>query len=304
MRISSETTRRVWCPRFSVSSAVNSLTRIFHTREAGAPVSKPAYGARTRHSCPFWRHPRLSRFGNRRSGVLAFRASYEMSRLKAEHRTGLSKRFFGAAALLLLACSMSGQTATNTAAPGFPEAATNSWSFSAYINTYLVPDSRDYVNPVFTADRNWLHLEARYNYEALETGSLWLGYNFSFGQAVTLAVTPMLGGVFGDLTGVAPGYTVSLSWRRFSLYTQGEYVFDTGNSSGSFFYTWSELSYSPVDWFRVGFAVQRTKLYQTNLDFQRGFLVGFNYKSLDFTSYVFNLGWTDPTLVFAVGVQF
>jgi len=114
----------------------------------------------------------------------------------------------------------------------------------------------------------------------------------------------MLGGVFGDLTGVAPGFEISLTWRRISLYTQDEFVFDTGNSSANFFYTWTELSYAPVDWFRAGLAFQRTKLYQTKLDIQRGFLVGFNYKQVDFTAYVFNLGWTDPTLIFTVGVGF
>ena len=82
-----------------------------------------------------------------------------------------------------------------------------------------MPDSRDYVNPTFTADHQWLHLEARYNYEALDTGSLWVGYNLSFGHSLLLDVTPMLGGVFGDLTGVAPGYELSLSWRRLSLST-------------------------------------------------------------------------------------
>jgi hypothetical protein len=209
-----------------------------------------------------------------------------------------------AASLLFLACNLSGQTATNAPSAIASEDSTNAWSFSAYVYTYLVPDSRDYVNPTFTADHNWLRLEARYNYEALDTGSLWLGYNLSFGQNLVLDVTPMLGGVFGDLTGVAPGYELSLSWRRLALSSQGEFVFDTGNSAGNFFYTWTELSYSPVDWFRAGLAIQRTKLYHTNLDVQRGFLVGFNYKKVDFTTYIFNLGWTDPTVVFAVGVQF
>jgi hypothetical protein len=204
-----------------------------------------------------------------------------------------------------MASHLSGQTATNTSTSLSSEtAATNAWSFSAYLYTYLVPDSRDYLSPTFTADRDWLHLEARYNYEALNTGSLWLGYNLSFGRTLVLDVTPMLGGVFGDLTGVAPGYTASLSWHRLSLSSQGEFVFDTGNSTGSYFYTWSELSYSLLPWFRAGLVVQRTKLYHTNLDIQRGLLVGFNYKSLEFTTYMFNAGWTEPTFVFAVGTQF
>jgi hypothetical protein len=213
-------------------------------------------------------------------------------------------RLIVSASLLFVACNLLGQTATNTISAPASGGSTNAWSFSASVYTYLVPDSRDYVNPIFTADHNWLHLEARYNYEALNTGSLWVGYNLSFGHNLVLDVTPMLGGVFGDLTGVAPGYEISLSWRNLSLSTQGEFVADTGDRSGTFFYTWTELSYSPVKWFRAGLAIQRTKLYHTDLDTQRGFLVGFNYKKVDFTTYVFNLGWTDPTVVFAVGVQF
>ena len=88
------------------------------------------------------------------------------------------------------------------------------------------------MDPVFTADRDWLHLEARYNYENLETGSLWLGYNFSAGHKLVLKATPMIGGVIGRTTGVAPGYEVSLNYKRVALSTQGEYVFDTGSRSG------------------------------------------------------------------------
>jgi hypothetical protein len=63
-----------------------------------------------------------------------------------------------------------------------PEADEKAWSFSASAYTYFVPDDRDFVQPTFTADRGWLHLEARYNYEALDTGSAWVGYNFSGGD--------------------------------------------------------------------------------------------------------------------------
>ncbi len=188
--------------------------------------------------------------------------------------------------------------------PMLVEPTTNQWSFTASLYGYVVPESRDYVNPNFSADHGWLHLEARYNYEALETGSVWLGYNFSTGEDLVFEITPMLGGVFGDLTGVAPGYNMLLGYKRFTLSSQGEYVFDTGDSSGNFFYTWSELTYSPVDWFRAGLAIQRTKAYQTGLDIQRGFMAGFTYKKADLAAYVFNLGWTEPTFVVATGFTF
>jgi hypothetical protein len=210
----------------------------------------------------------------------------------------------GDCALAQAAMNASASTTTNTTPSLTKETDEKAWSFSASFNTYIVPDSREYVQPTLTADRGWLHLEARYNYEALDTGSAWIGCNLSVGDKLTFALTPMLGGVFGDTTGVAPGYEYTLSWWKLELYSEGEYLFDTRESSGSFFYTWSELSISPVDWFRVGLVVQRTKLYHTDLDIQRGFLVGFSYKKVDFTAYVFNLGWTDPTVVLAVGVGF
>ena len=178
------------------------------------------------------------------------------------------------------------------------------WSFSASAYTYIVPDSGDYVQPTFTADRGWLHLEARYNYEALDTGSAWVGYNFSGGEKLTWEFTPMLGGVFGDITGIAPGYKGSLSWWKLELYSEGEYVFDTGASSDSFFYNWSELTLAPVDWFRFGLVTQRTRLYKTDREVQRGVLAGFSYKMVDLSAIVFNPDDARPTLVFAVGLTF
>ena len=208
------------------------------------------------------------------------------------------------AALILLAPNASGQTTPGTPQGPSPEPTTNPWSFNASVYTYFVPDDSNYANPNFTADRGWLHLEARYNYEAQKTGSLWLGRNFSFGDKLTLEVTPMVGGVFGDLNGIAPGYNLSLSYWKVELSSQSEYVFDLEHRSGNFFYTWSELTVSPVDWFRTGLVVQRTKAYETELDIQRGLLAGFSYKKIDFTAHVFNFGWTDPTVVLAVGVNF
>lgn len=192
---------------------------------------------------------------------------------------------------------------TNATPAVAKEAAEKAWAFEASLYTYVVPDSREYVQPTFTADRDWLHLEARYNYENLDTGSAWIGYNFSFGERLTLDITPMLGGMFGKTTGIAPGYKATVAWWKLELYTESEYLFDTGDSSDSFFYTWSELSLYPVDWFRFGAVVQRTKLYRTDFDIQRGFLAGLSFKRVNLTTYVFNPE-DKPTYVFGVGISF
>jgi hypothetical protein len=178
------------------------------------------------------------------------------------------------------------------------------WSFNVVADGYIVPNDQSYVSPTFTADRNWLHLEARYNYENLRTGSVWVGYNFSAGKKLVLDVAPILGGVFGRTTGIAPGCEASLTYRKVELSISNEYVFDTGDSSGNFYYSWPQLTYSPADWLQVGLVAQHTKAFHSSLDVQRGFLVGISHKNLEFTSYIFNAGSTDPTVVLEVGVSF
>ena len=212
--------------------------------------------------------------------------------------------FAGDNALAGATTNAPGSTATS-ATPELSKGADEKvWSFSLAAAIYILPNDQEYVQPTFTADRDWLHLETRYNYENLETGSVWVGYNFSGGKKLEWKFTPMLGGVFGNTTGIAPGYKGLLSWWKLELYSEGEYVFDTGNSAGSFFYSWSELSVSPVDWFRFGLVGQRTRAYQSDVNIQRGLLAGFSYKEMNFTTYAFNLDRDKPTWVLSIGVSF
>ncbi len=210
-----------------------------------------------------------------------------------------------AIAILLIAAMAHAQTVPAPDIQPAPPAETEAgWSFSATVYTYFIPDSHEYIQPTIIADRDWLHLEARYNYEDQNTGSVWIGYNFSGGEKLAWEITPMLGGVFGDTTGVAPGYKGSLSWWRFELYSEGEYVIDTGDTSASYFYNWSEFTFSPFDHFRFGLATQRTHAYQSDRDLQRGLMIGYTYKHLDFSAYVFNPDEGTPIVAIALRVDF
>lgn len=177
------------------------------------------------------------------------------------------------------------------------------WEFSASVYVYQVVDDRNYAQPTVTADRGWLHLEARYNYEDLDTGSVWLGYNMSGGETLSWELTPILGGVFGATDGVAPGYKGALGWRSLEFYSEGEYVF-TGDKEDRFFYNWSELTVSPVEWWRIGLVTQRTRAYETEREIQRGLLMGFSYKSLTTAIHVFNPDDTHPVVVFSASISF
>jgi hypothetical protein len=206
---------------------------------------------------------------------------------------------------MLFAGSVRAQTAPEPSSAPEPEPSPPpAWSFGAWAYTYVVPEERDYVQPTITADHDWLHLEARYNYEALDAGSLWIGLNFGGGDALAWEVVPMIGGIVGHTWGVAPGLKGALSWWKLEFSTEDEYVVDTKDDRDSFFYSWSELALAPLEWCRVGIAGQRTHAYDTERDLQRGFLAGASYQNFHLTAYVFDPDLARPTVVVAVGATF
>lgn len=204
----------------------------------------------------------------------------------------------------LLAAAVSAQDTTAEFRPAPPEADPPHWLFDASAYLYFVPDSRNFVLPMFTADRKRLHFEARYNYEDFETLSGWVGYNWSVGEDILLDFTLMIGGVVGNTNGVAPGFRGILEWWRLEFSSEGEFVFDFGDRTDSYMYTWSELRVSPADWFNVGLVAQRTRVHETELEIQRGFLAGLRAGGWTLSGYLFNPDLDQPTFVVAVEVEF
>jgi len=198
---------------------------------------------------------------------------------------------------------------TPAVTPGAPptpeEAEEDGWSFALYTSTYLQQSDRDYFQPTITADRGWLHLEGRYNYEDYETASFFVGYNITFGQEISVTLTPMVGGAFGEVEGVAPAYRLSAEWRKLALYSEGEYFFNADNSEDGYFYTWSELNLDVALGFHAGLVMQK----ETSEDVRRGFSVGYVWEmaklgELDLTVYFFDLDKGEEMYVFGANFTF
>src|SRR5262245_58909808 len=128
----------------------------------------------------------------------------------------------------------------------------------------------------------------------------WVRYKFSGGYKLGCEITPILVFVFGKTSGIAPGFKGSLSWWRLEFYSKGEYLASTGDSSDSFFYSWSELTIRPLDWLRVGLVGQRTHAYQTDRELERGFMGVVTLKKVDIIAYVFNPDHHKCTVVASV----
>jgi hypothetical protein len=158
------------------------------------------------------------------------------------------------------------------------------------VSGYFLSWQADYVQPTVTVDHGALHFEARYDYEAMRTGSVWAGWNLAWGDSLKFTLTPMVGGVFGDVNGLAAGAEWDLSWGPLELDSQLELVFDLSRWSGSDFYTWTEMSLWALDWARAGIALQRTRAIDTSRVIQWGPLVGLTVWKLSGGVYWFNPG--------------
>jgi len=132
------------------------------------------------------------------------------------------------------------------------------------------------------------YAEARYNYEDINTVSLYAGRTFSKENDFSWSFTPMIGGMAGKLTGGSFGLNAELSFRKFNLSSQAQYSVSAGTKYDNFFYNWSEFWYQPRDWIYTGIALQHTRIYATNSLVDPGVLVGFSYNQWSFPFYSFN----------------
>jgi hypothetical protein len=154
---------------------------------------------------------------------------------------------------------------------------------------YAFPADDDLVMAVARADRGTLHLEARYNYEGRRTASVFAGWNFSAGESFTIDLTPMAGFAFGNTRGIIPALEMSLGYGSLDLYAEGEYLFDLQDSEGNFAYTWLELGFTPANPLRAGLVAQRTRVFRSPLDVDRGLFVQVMPGPATVSLYAFNL---------------
>jgi hypothetical protein len=177
------------------------------------------------------------------------------------------------------------------------------WSIDASVLFYFIPEDF-FILPIIKADKNKLHLETRYNYEDRNTYSFFGGYNFTGGKKIEYTITPMLGAVIGNSDGIAPGLEMDFRLGKFELYSEMEYLIEFNDKSKGYYYNWTEITYAPRDWLWLGITGQRTRLYQSSLDIQRGILGGLSWGNFSATGYLFNPFSEDTFVLVSLGISF
>ena len=173
---------------------------------------------------------------------------------------------------------------------------------TAYWNKPRGEDS--YVSGIFAADHDALHLEARSNYEAVDSQSVFVGWTFTGGETLKYKATPLLGSVSGDKRGPIAGLEATLYYGRWDYYIEAEYVHDLDDHKASYVYAWTELGYRPVEWLRAGIAAQRTRVYGEGRDIQRGGFAQVTFDMWTLGAYWFSPGASDQVSIVSLGLAF
>ena len=136
-------------------------------------------------------------------------------------------------------------------------------------------------------NRQW-YAEARYNYEDINTFSLYLGKTFSNNNRLTYSVTPILGGSVGRFKGISAGLNIGLEYGNAFFSGQSQYSFTTSKESVDFFYSWSEIGYLAFEWLYAGISFQHTWSSGEFLP-ETALMAGFSFNRFTIPLYAFDL---------------
>jgi hypothetical protein len=171
-----------------------------------------------------------------------------------------------------------------------------------YTTLYWANHEQTTVTPqVWVSLKNY-YLEARYNYEDLQTFSLYFGKSFALGKRDIAEITPLIGGVAGKVNGISPAFNFSLDYLKFSIVSQTQYTFDLQHYSSSFFYDWTNFSFGIYKNLGLGGSIMTCIPQSGKTSFTAGPIINFRLKHLFLEAYSYDFGRERP--LWALGIQY
>jgi hypothetical protein len=143
------------------------------------------------------------------------------------------------------------------------------------------------VPTIHLQSSNKWYAELRYNYEDVQTLSLYAGKTFTGGSGLDYNITPMVGFSIGKFTGVSIATKAETEWKNFYLSSETQYSIAIKNNAKNFFFSWSELGYNISSNFFGGLAMQYTRQEGIS-NFEPGLVAGISIKNISFPFYAFS----------------
>lgn len=157
-------------------------------------------------------------------------------------------------------------------------------------NYNFLSSGKDYVwmPVVHHQGRKGWYTEMRYNYEDINSASVYIGKSFCGKGPLAYSVTPMLGIVFGNFKGGSFALNLELERKKIFASMQTQYTVNSEEAAKSFYFNWAELGYQPLKWFYAGISTQLTKWYKGRSTMEYGIVTGLVIKKVSIPVYVFN----------------
>ena len=134
--------------------------------------------------------------------------------------------------------------------------------------------------------RQGVYAELRYNYEDVQTLSIFGGKTIRGSKSLIYVITPMVGFSIGKFTGFSLAANTEFEWSKFYLSCQSQYSIATEKNTPSFFFNWSEIGYNLSPTFFAGLAMQYTG--ERNMsDMKPGLMMGLNFNNFSLPCYFF-----------------
>ena len=161
----------------------------------------------------------------------------------------------------------------------------------------------NWISVLHRLTRHGLYGELRYNYEDLNTFSLYAGKKISGEKKMSYSITPMIGLLVGQYKGISLATNVDLKYENVSMSAQLQYTRNNQQQSADFFYNWSELTWQPVKWLYGGVSVQQTKIYHCIIKNEAGMLLGFEINKIVIPVYLFSPFSNDRNLLIGINMD-
>ncbi len=139
----------------------------------------------------------------------------------------------------------------------------------------------------YETSKNW-YIEGRYNYEALNTMSVYAGKTFGKKAAISYSASPVIGAVIGRFNGGSIGVNSEADYKKYFFSSQLQYTFSIKNKTENFLYNWSDFSYRALSNIYAGFSVQQINLYKERCKLEKGFFVKASFNNWAIPLYIFS----------------
>jgi hypothetical protein len=139
----------------------------------------------------------------------------------------------------------------------------------------------------YQAKTGW-YAEARYNYEAVNSISVYTGKTIERRSKLSYSLNTIAGIVMGGFKGGSIAVNADAEYKKIFFSLQSQYTFSVENRSLNYIYIWSDICYQLFPSLSAGISLQQTNGNNTEVISEKGIFVKAGSGKWNVPLYIFN----------------